>query len=84
MTVLGICVPTWACLLVSVYIDWGGGVLLLGCRGDWGGGPLALSQESLWGCRLELTVGASLMVGNIMSGNRVILEFLGSDFVNVV
>jgi hypothetical protein len=62
----------------------GGGVLLLGCRGDCGGGPLALSQESLWGCRLELTVGASLMVGNIMSGNRVILEFLGSDFVNVV
>ena len=28
-------------------------------------------------------MGASLMMGNSMSGSRVIFEFLGSDFSNV-
>ena len=30
-----------------------------------------------------LSVGASLLVGNSMNGNRDYLEFLGSDFCNL-
>jgi hypothetical protein len=65
----------------SVYTSLGGGVLLLGARGDSEGGPLALSHLSLRGSRLGLTVGASFLVVNSMSGRRVILQFIGRDLV---
>ena len=73
--------PMLTNLFIYVYIDWE--VLPLGARGDCEGGTLAFSQESFWGSRLGILVGASLFVGNSMSGSRVIFEFLGNDLVNV-
>jgi hypothetical protein len=73
--------PMWDKSLVSEYIDWG--FLPFCSRGDCGGGILPLSQDSFWGSRFGLTVGTSLLVGHSMSGSRVILEFLGNDFVKM-
>ena len=73
--------PMWDKSLVSEYIDWG--FLPFCSRGDCGGGILPLSQDSFWGSRFGLTVGTSLLVGHSISCSRVILEFLGNDFVNV-
>ena len=66
---------------VSEYVDWG--FIPLCSRGGCVGGILPLSQDSFWGSRFGLTVGTSLLVGHSMSGSRVILEFLGNDFVKV-
>jgi hypothetical protein len=77
----GINVSMWDKSLVSEYTDWG--FLPLCSRGDSEGGILPLFQESFWGSRFWLPVGTSLLVGHSMSGSRVILQFLGNDFVKV-
>ena len=72
-------VSMWDKSLVSEYMHWG--FIPLCSRGDCWGGILALFYDSLWGSRFGFTVGTSLLVDHCMSGSRVILEFLGNDFV---